>query len=154
MAKLHETVDTTLPASAAFEFVADFSNSERWDPGTAWSKAVGDATPRVGAEYLLGVRMGNRVSQMTYRIVTLEPGARVVLEGRGSNVSAVDDIRFRSTPTGTHIEYNADIQLTGLLRLAAPFTGKAFASIGRDAREGMQKTLDALATTTSAADAA
>ena len=66
---------------------------------------------------------------MTYRIVTLEPGQRVVLEGRGSNVSAVDDIRFQRTETGTRIDYTADIELTGLLRLASPFAGRRSPSI-------------------------
>jgi len=150
MVRLHETLETVLPADDAFEFVADFSNSARWDPGTAWSKPVGDPAPRVGTEYRLGVRMGSRVSEMTYRIVTIEPGQRVVLEGRGSNVSAVDDIRFRRTENGTHIDYTADIELTGLLRLASPFAGRAFASIGRNAREGMQNALDALAADLSA----
>ena len=145
MARLHETVETKLPADQAFAFIADFSNSERWDPGTAWSKPVKDPTPRIGAAYLLGVRMGGRVAPMTYEIVALEPGERVILRGSGSNVSAVDDIKFSSTPTGTLITYTADIELTGLLRLAAPFTGRAFASIARNARDGMQRALDELA---------
>jgi carbon monoxide dehydrogenase subunit G len=88
--------------------------------------------------------MGNRVLPMEYRITTLEHDARVVLEGSGSGVQAVDDIRFESTATGTRIDYLADIQLTGILRLVAPFAGRAFASIAGNARTGMQQTLDRL----------
>jgi hypothetical protein len=145
MAVLNEIVETRLALEPAFNFIADFSNSEKWDPGTAWSRAQGDPSPRVGAKYLLGVRMGSRVAEMEYRITALEPNARVVLQGSGSNVEATDDIRFSSTPTGTRVEYNADIRLTGWLRLLAPFTGGAFEKIARDAREGMTAALNGLA---------
>jgi len=145
MARLHETVDTPLSIDRAFAFVADFSNSAKWDPGTVSAKAVGDATPRVGTEYELQVRMGGRTAPMTYVIETLDPGHRIVLRGRGPNVSATDDIRFETTARGTRIDYRADIELTGLLRLAAPFAGSAFKSIGKNARDGMQRTLDAMA---------
>jgi carbon monoxide dehydrogenase subunit G len=145
VAFLHEVVETSLPIDQAFTFVSDFSNSSRWDPGTAWSKAIDAAPPRVGARYELGVRMGSRVANMEYTVTMLEPNSRVVLAGSGSNVRAIDDIRFERTPNGTRIEYRADITLTGWLRLAAPFTGRAFAAIGRNARDGMRQTLDEMA---------
>src|SRR4051812_43213845 len=113
MARIHETIETTLPVEQAFAFIADFSNSPKWDPGTASATAVGDPSPRPGAEYLLGVRMAGRVAPMTYRIVSIEQDERVLLHGDGANVSAVDDIRFERTAHGTRIDYTADIELTG-----------------------------------------
>lgn len=145
MAKLHETFETTLSADKAFAFVADFSNSARWDPGVASSEALTDGPVRVGSAYKLGVRLGSRVAPMEYRITTLDPGRRVVLEGKGSGVEATDDIRFEAIATGTRVDYMADIRLRGWLRLAAPFAGRAFASVARNARAGMLKTLEEMA---------
>jgi len=145
MARLHETLETSLPLDQAFAFIADFSNAQRWDPGVAWSRSLTSGPPEIGAAYELGVRMGRRVAPMEYRVTAIERDARVVLTGQGSNVSAVDDIAFEQTPNGTRIDYTADIQLNGLLRLAAPFAGRAFAAIGRNARDGMQRTLDGMA---------
>ena len=108
MVRLHETIETSLPVERAFAFIADFSNAPRWDPGTASSDPIGDPTPRVGAEYRLGVRMGGRVAPMTYRIVEFQPDERVVLHGKGSSVSAVDEITFSGTPEGTLIDYTAE----------------------------------------------
>jgi len=142
---LNETVYTRLPIERAFQYVADFSNSAGWDPGTVDSKAIEDGAPKVGSRYALSVRMGNRVTPMEYEITALEPNERVVLAGRGSSVAAVDDIRFSRTEDGTRIDYTADIRLTGLWRLIEPFAGGAFTKIGREAREGMQHTLDSLA---------
>ena len=145
MAVLREQINTSLPLDRAFAFVADFANAEKWDPGVATSVRSNAGPVGIGARYHLGVRMGGRVSPMDYEITTWEPSRRVVLTGSGSGVEAVDDIRFEATETGTRIDYVADIRLRGLMRLAAPFSGGAFAKIARNARDGMQRTLDRLA---------
>jgi carbon monoxide dehydrogenase subunit G len=146
MPVLHEQLHTDLPIEEAFAFVADFANADRWDPGVASAERIdGQGAARVGATYRLGIRMGGDVRPMEYRIVQLEPARRVVLSGRGSGVTAVDDIRFEARAGRTHIDYVADIRLTGLRRLAAPFAGSTFARIARDARDGMQRTLDEMA---------
>ena len=143
---LHEQVETSLPLAAAFSFVADFANAARWDPGVVSSTQTTEGPVAVGTRYRLGIRMRGTVSQMDYEVTAYEPNRRVVLQGNGSGVAAIDDIRFEATPTGTRIDYMADIRLRGLLVFASPFAGGAFRKIARDARDGMQRTLDSLAT--------
>jgi hypothetical protein len=105
-----------------------------------------DARPTgVGSRYRLGIRMAGRVTPMEYEIIRFEAPGRVVLAGHGSGVRAVDDISFVATPTGTRIDYVADIRLEGLLRLVEPFAGGSFRRIAENARDGMQRTLDDLA---------
>ena len=145
MPRLHEEIVTPLAPDVAFPFIADFANSSHWDPGVASSRRIGDGPVALGARYMLDVRMGGRTSPMEYEITTFEPNTRVVLTGRGSGVSAVDEIRFERAGSGTRIDYTADIRLGGLLRLATPFLGGAFAKIAKDALGGMKKTLDAMA---------
>ena len=139
---LREMIETTLHRDDAFAFIADFANSAAWDPGTATSERIGDGPVGVGTRYRLGVRMRGRIAPMEYRITTFDAPRRVVLAGTGSGVEATDDITFLATPGGTRIEYVATIHLRGLMRLLEPFVGGAFAKIGRDARDGMQRTLD------------
>jgi carbon monoxide dehydrogenase subunit G len=154
---LRETIETTLPRDEAFALIADFANAAAWDPGTATSERVDDGPVGVGARYRLGVRMRGRIAPMEYRITTFEAPRRVVLAGSGSGVRAIDDIRFQATAGGTRIGYTAEIHLTGLMRLLEPLAGGAFATIAREARDGMQRTLDerarAAATAPSAATA-
>ena len=141
MTTLNERIDTTLPIEAAFDYVADFANSEEWDPGVESAERLDDGPVGVGSRYRLGVRLGSRVAPMEYRITEFERPRRVVLVGEGSGVSAVDDIRFEPAPTGgTRIDYTADIRLGGLLRLAQPFLGGAFANVARKAADGMRRT--------------
>jgi carbon monoxide dehydrogenase subunit G len=141
MTRIHERIETALPLGAAFDFVADFANAERWDPGVVSSKRSGDGPVGPGARYRLEVRMGGRVAPMTYRVTTFEPPHRVVLVGSGSGVDATDEIVFSASEAGTGIDYTADIDLTGPLRLIQPFLGGTFERIGRDAAAGMTAAL-------------
>jgi hypothetical protein len=103
-----------------------------------------------GTRYQLGVRMGRRVVPMTYRITAFERPTRVVLEGAGGNVDAVDDIRFTPKAGGTVVDYTADIRLRGWMRLIQPFVGGTLAKIGRDAATGMTRALTARTRSSSA----
>lgn len=142
---LREHIQTSLPIDEAYAFVADFANSKDWDPGVATSSRIDDGPLGVGARFDLGVQMRGRVTPMEYEITTFDSPNRVVLTGSGSGVAAVDDIRFQATEAGTDIEYIADIRLRGLMRLVEPFAGGAFAEIGRNARDGMQRKLAEIA---------
>jgi hypothetical protein len=153
MTRIHERLETVLPIEAAFDFIADFTNAQTWDPGTDWSRRTTseDGPVGPGATFELGVKMGGRVAPMTYRITEFERPTRVVLVGEGSGVTSVDDIRFQSTGDATAIDYAADIRLGGFLRLIQPFLGGRFEQIGKDAAAGMAATLGALAASTAPA---
>jgi carbon monoxide dehydrogenase subunit G len=146
MTRLHETIETTLSVDVAFPFIADFANSERWDPGVRSSVRLDEGPVAVGATYKLVVRMGGRFAPMEYRVTEIELGRRVVLAGKGSSVTAVDEIRFEPAGEGTRIDYTADIKLGGLLGLLQPLLGGAFRKVASDARDGMKRTLDEMAT--------
>jgi carbon monoxide dehydrogenase subunit G len=143
MPRLHEIVETRLPIDEAFPFIADFANAPIWDPGTVSSTPETDRPVGVGSRYRLVVKFGQRTAPMTYEIVDHEPDRRVVLTGDGAQVAARDDIRFEPLPGGgTRVDYTADLQLKGWLRLVQPFLGGTFRKIGEDARVGMQRALD------------
>ncbi len=142
MTRLHETIQTALTAEEAFALVADFANAQDWDPGVATSQRIDPGPVGVGARYRLGIRMRGRIAPMEYKITTFEFPRRVILTGTGSNISAVDEIRFEPEGSGTRIEYTADIRLGGWMRLVEPLAGGAFRKIARDALDGMQHFLD------------
>ncbi len=146
MTRLHEQIETDLPLETSFDFVADFANAARWDPGVARSVGLDEGPLRLGSRFALDVRMGRRIAPMTYHVSVLDRPHRVVLVGAGSGVDAVDEIVFEPTASGTRIRYTADIRLRGLLRLAQPFLSGAFTRIGRNAATGMRRTLADLAT--------
>src|SRR5262245_60511824 len=139
MTILHERLETTLPPGEAFAFVADFANAERWDPGVATSVRTNAGPVGVGARYRLGVWVGGRITPMDYAVTAFDPDRRVVLEGSGRGIRAVDEIRFTPSGSGTVVDYTADIRLVGLLRPVGPFAGGALRRLGEAARAGMQQ---------------
>ncbi len=152
MTKLTESLETPLPQERAFAYVADWSRQAEWDPNTVSSELIGtDAAPRVGARYALQVKMGPRAVPMEYRITELDAPDRLVLVGEGSGVWSQDVITFSQTPSGTRVEYEAEIRLSGVLGLLQPLLGRAFDGIAKGAVAGMKRELDAQASAAHAA---
>ena len=144
MTTLHERIETPLSIDDAFAYVADFANSQEWDPGVATAERLDAGPIGLGSRFRLGVRLGPRVAPMEYRISVFEPPTRVVLVGSGSGVPpwTRSDSRDRRRHA---LDYTADIRFGGVLRLVEPLLGRAFANVGRNAADGMQRTLDARA---------
>ena len=105
------------------------ASAERLDPGPV----------ALGSRYRLGVRMGGRVAPMEYEVAVLDVPRRVVLVGSGSGVSAVDDVRFETTPAGTRIEYTADIRLVDGCASSSRCSERHSEKIGREAADGMRR---------------
>lgn len=141
--RLHETRIIDRPLHDVFAFTADFSNAETWDPGVESSKQIGDGPPQVGTEYDLVVSFGSNRIPMKYVITALDPGSRVVLEGHGETVSAVDEILFSATETGTLVDYTADLRFENWIRfvepLLAPFLRRV---VARRALDGLVEALE------------
>jgi carbon monoxide dehydrogenase subunit G len=143
MTKLHEVVKVDRPQAEAFEFLADFANAERWDPGTVRSVPVGGGgRVGVGSTFDLTVRFRGRTMPMRYRIERYEPARLVALTGTGDRVEARDEIRFEPDGRGTRITYEAELRLTGLARLAGPFVRESFRKLGAEAARGIAEALD------------
>lgn len=145
MPVIAETVETDLPTDQTFDYVANFENVVEWDPGVTAARTLTSGPAGVGTEYALVLKYGGSPLSMVYRITEWDPPRLVVLEGDGDRSSAVDRISFRPTPTGTSVEYQADIRLKGLFRLAQPFLGKLFRKIGEEAGAGLDGRLRELA---------
>jgi carbon monoxide dehydrogenase subunit G len=143
---LREIIEVDVRLQDAFDAVADFSSSERWDPGVASARRIApgtDAPSGVGATYALTVTFRGTASDMTYTTTAYEEPHRVVLEGVGPKIRAIDTIEFAATPSGgTRITYTADLRLTGAAKIAAPFLGGAFEEMGHKALAGMQAWLE------------
>ena len=142
MPLLREALEVARPLDEVFAFIGDFANTQEWDPGIADARKVTDGPIGVGTRYAVDAVFNGRKLPMTYEVTVWDPPSRVVLEGEGSTVTAVDDIRFEATPTGTRIRYSADLRLKGLMKLVEPFLGKRFDQTGKDAMAGMRRALE------------
>jgi dehydrogenase/reductase SDR family protein 12 len=143
MKRLHETIVVTRDIEDVFRYTADFSNIEQWDPGVSDSHKLSDGAVGLGSRFRLQVRTGPTTTAMDYVITGFEPPHRVVLEGSGETIHAVDEIRFSEADGATRIDYTAEITLSGLAGLFEPLVDKALDRIGKKAMAGLEDALSA-----------
>jgi NAD(P)-dependent dehydrogenase (short-subunit alcohol dehydrogenase family)/carbon monoxide dehydrogenase subunit G len=141
MITLRETIEVPRPVDDVFAYVSNFANAAQWDPGVAESTKTSPGRVGVGTVFSLSVRFGPRSIPMAYVIRVYEPPSRVVLEGTGDSVHALDDIAFAATPRGTRIIYTADITLRGAVGMLEPWLNGALDRVGKNAVRGLQGAL-------------
>ena len=142
MTVLREYVVVSTDIESAFNYTADFSNIENWDPGVAESAKHGDRPVGLGTEFDLGVVFGKSRIPMTYTITEFDPPHRVVLVGKGEKLDAIDTITFSPTEGGTRIDYVAELTFHNFVRFIEPLLGRTFKKVGEKAVTGLGRALE------------
>ena len=124
-----------------FDYTADFSNIEHWDPGIVGSRKITAGPVALGTRFELDVKLGSSIDSMIYEVTEFDPPDRVVLVGTGAKLDAVDEIRFSSRNGSTVIDYVADLAFKGPLRFVTPFTRGAVRRVGTKALDGLAAAL-------------
>ncbi len=155
--KLERTVTVDKPLDEVFAYLADFTTTTEWDPGTVKTvRTTGDGS--VGTEYENTSTFAGRQTQLTYVVEDLVPNKRIALRGENSTVVAHDLMTFRSTGvqadgteagsgsaiSGTEVTYTADFAFKGLIKFIAPLMKPAFTKLGNEAEAGMAAALERL----------
>jgi dehydrogenase/reductase SDR family protein 12 len=141
MIRLQETIEVPRPIDEVFAYASNFSNAAQWDPGVVTSRKTSLGPIAVGTQFALRVRFGPRSIPMRYVVREYEPPKRVVLEGKGDSIHALDDVGFASTPGGTRITYTAYISMLGALRIVEPLLKVPLDRVGKNAVRGLQAAL-------------
>jgi NAD(P)-dependent dehydrogenase (short-subunit alcohol dehydrogenase family)/carbon monoxide dehydrogenase subunit G len=141
MKRLHEVIEVPRSCADAFRYTANFGLIEQWDPGVTESEKLTPGALSVGSRFRVVVKSGLGTSEMHYTITRFEPPHRVVLEGTGHGIHAVDDIRFKEADNVTRIDYTADITLGGVAGKAEVLLGPFLERVGKKAVAGLKKAL-------------
>ncbi|MGN6751616.1 MAG: SRPBCC family protein [Intrasporangium sp.] len=142
--EIERTVTTAAPPGAVFRYLADFTTTTEWDPGTVRTTRVrGDGG--IGTTYRNTSRFLGRETQLTYVVERFVPGRVVHLRGENRSVLADDTITFAQTPSGgTRVTYRAAFSFKGFARLVAPLFAPALRRLGDEAERGLYECLDRL----------
>ena len=141
--ELRRIVTVATPLDKVFAYLADFTTTTEWDPGTVTTiRTTGDGA--VGTEYLNTSTFAGRATQLTYVVQELVPNQRISLRGENTTVIAHDTMTFRQTENGTEVTYTADFAFKGIARLLAPVLRPAFNRLGDRAQTGMATALTRL----------
>jgi len=143
MARYHTTVESTRPLEEVFDYLAEFSNARRWDPGVVEGQNVTGMPLGEGTRFRLVSRFLGRRIPLEYRIIGFERPNRVVFQADQSVLRSTDEIRLTATPDGTSVTYDADLRLKGPVgRLMDPMLALSFRRIGDRAAAGLRAALN------------
>jgi hypothetical protein len=144
LASVERTFTVTPAPDVVLAYLADFANTEQWDPGTEKTTRVGDGPVAVGATWENTSRFAGRTTRLTYRL-TEQAGDRLVFVGENKTVTSTDTITARPAPGGgSAVTYHVDLALHGAAKLADPALKLAFEKIANDARKQMVEVLNRL----------
>lgn len=141
------TVSRTFTTSArpetVFDYLADFTNAEEWDPGTVSCERVsGDGG--VGTTYRNVSKFLGRESTITYTTEELERPTRIHLTGRNEQFDGHDVLGIRAHAEGSEVTYTAEFAFKGGARFAAPVVAAYLPALARKTVDELKSTLDRL----------
>ena len=141
--KLHETRQIDRPLNEVFAFTADFANTEKWDPGVVSARQIGSGPVGVGTKYEVETKFGSTRIPMDYEILEYETDKRVVLEGEGKDIHALDEIFFEARDGGTFVDYTATLTFDNWIKYVSPLVAPIMRRmIGKKALDGLVETLE------------
>lgn len=134
MATFHFEAATPKAALEVFPFFADMTNAQTWDPSISSVVRLDEGDIAQGSSFRVTLRFLNRDLVLTYRVVALEPGARVVLRAETGLFVSEDTIKV-STLNGplTTVVYEARLIGKGAAALLDPLFKLSINHFGKQA---------------------
>jgi carbon monoxide dehydrogenase subunit G len=118
---VERTFTVAAPVETVFDYLADFTHTNEWDPGTIETRRVsGDGG--VGTTYHNRSEFAGRRTELTYECVAQERPTRLRFRGTNRTATATDTLTLSPVDDGasTEVHYRADFEFTFPVSLVAP----------------------------------
>lgn len=129
------------PLDRIVAYLADFSHTEQWDPGTVSCRATAPGPVAVGSEWQNVSTFRGRRTELRYELTRMG-GDHLTFVGRNKTVTSTDDMSFEPQTGGTRITYRARLEFHGLARLATPVLRKEFERLGDEVAKHLPAALE------------
>jgi dehydrogenase/reductase SDR family member 12 len=125
----------------AFEYIANFAKAAEWDPNVATSAQREPGPVGVGTTFDLLVESSGRSIPLAYVVVTYDPPRTMVLEAQSDQFAIHDEYRVDSLRAGCRVEYEATIEMKGMLRAVEMIVARRFSSSAAATIAGLRAAL-------------
>lgn len=142
MIALHEKIDVSRPLVEAFDYVADFRNTEQWDSTVLSAQKLSAGPVGTGTRFDVICRLPAGSVTLLYTIIRYEPGKVVSLLGKNRFFEVADEIHFNETADGTHIDYRATFTFMAPLEAIANRFQQGLEQMGFESLQGLQQALE------------
>ena len=137
---LRVSLDSTKSSEDLFQYFADFTTTNEWDPNTVKTTLL-TGEGRIGSTYSNTSKFNGKESSLVYEVIEYKPNTLIRLRGENKNITAVDTMSIKDNGNTRTFTYEAKFRLKGLGNLVAPFLAKAFKKLAHDAEEGLRKVI-------------
>ena len=146
MARYVTTVRSPWSPDEAFSWMADLRNFAHWDPGVKRVTQVDGEGAGADARVDVTVAGVGRDLVLRYETVEFDPPHQVLVVAANAMLTSEDRITVvPEDDGGCSVTYDADLRLSGVLRLADPGLRLVFGRIGDRAAAGLRAALGAAA---------
>lgn len=143
---VERTFTVATPIETVFDYLADFTRTNEWDPGTIETRRIsGDGG--VGTTYHNASEFAGRRTELTYECVAQERPTRLQFRGTNKTATATDTFKFSRAGDGssTEIRYRADFEFAFPVSLVAPLVVRPkLGGIADETVAQLQRTLENL----------
>ncbi len=138
---VRRTIELDRGIEEVFAYLADFTHTQEWDPGTVTTTRVDDGPLGVGARFHNVSEFRGKQTELEYELQVHEPWNHLVFEGNNKTVTSTDDMRLSGDATHTTLTYEATLEFKGLAKLAGPFLKKGFEGVADDTAAQLRSVL-------------
>lgn len=120
---VERTFTVSKPIEDVFAYLSDFTNTEEWDPGTvSTTRTSGDGG--LGTTYANRSQFVGREVELAYETIGYDPPMFFACRGTNKTATATDSMTFTRDGDRTQINYRADFDFRGVVKLLAPLVVK------------------------------
>ena len=142
MARYHGTIESRWPQEKAFAYMADFSKVPEWDESFESAELLSPDPLQEGARFCLHTKALGKKIDFDYETVEIEAPRRVTLRTETGAIISLDRISVSERAGGSLVEYDANLQAKGPLKVLDPLLNLWFRRIGDRAKDGLERELN------------
>ena len=109
-ADITETIDVDTDLETTFEYVANWSNLDEWDPTFETARQLTGGPVRQGTRFRTVMSAGPADDvEIIYEVTEHVPPKRLVMKGEADSFTTTDVITFEAIDGGTRVTYDATV---------------------------------------------
>jgi uncharacterized membrane protein len=106
------------PLREVYKFISDLRNIPRWQSGIDEHRVMPDGPTQLGSLVIQRRTFQGHTLDLSYKVVALEEDRRIELESTAGPVDYSVKQSFAEVDSGTRVEFELNVALTGAMRLA------------------------------------
>lgn len=141
MARYVGTVPTDWGVARVFDYMADFSSVQEWDPGAVRASVLEGAPGSLGTKFEVMFKISGVTQRLVYETLEATRPEKIVLRAETATFISLDTITITRSGEGSLLTYDADVRLRGPLRLGDPLLAIGFNKVADKAAAGLRERL-------------